>query len=136
MLKLDDNNVELKLYVPLTTHSSSPSFSLRLLHVPLSLFYRPDSRTLTVHMSNVQLSSSLQRGDIVSFSYEKLSKTSLPVDPKIYKIRRDISWTDVIQSSKAQEPNSMLLHHLGEKGEEEGEGKQTKEPYNSFIFVY
>eukprot|EP00026_Physarum_polycephalum_P000368 Phypoly_transcript_00368.p1 GENE.Phypoly_transcript_00368~~Phypoly_transcript_00368.p1 ORF type:complete len:1106 (+),score=136.69 Phypoly_transcript_00368:1680-4997(+) len=65
----------------------------------------PDLRTFSVHLSNVQVSSSLRRGDIVSFSYEKLSRNSLPIDPKIYKIRKDISWSDVLLQSKAQEPN-------------------------------
>lgn len=72
-----------------------------------------DSRTFTVPLSNVQLntSTSLQRGDIVSFSFEKLSRTSLPVDPKIYKVRKDVSWSDVLHSSKplSQVPNSMTL---------------------------
>ena len=38
-------------------------------------------------------------GDIVSFSYESRARTEVPVNPKIYRIRSDISWDNLPRSS-------------------------------------
>jgi hypothetical protein len=41
----------------------------------------------------------LRVGDVVSFSYERNPKTDMPYNPKIVRIRTDLVWEDVIQSS-------------------------------------
>lgn len=47
-----------------------------------------------------------ERGDIVSFAFTNFSRRALPVDPKIYRIRTDLSWEDVIQSHISEPPVS------------------------------
>jgi hypothetical protein len=38
-------------------------------------------------------------GDIVSFSYECHARRDIPVNPKIYRIRTDVSWEEVVCNS-------------------------------------
>jgi hypothetical protein len=38
----------------------------------------------------------LKLGDIVSFSSESLARSELPLNPKIFRIRTDVSWVDVL----------------------------------------
>jgi hypothetical protein len=40
----------------------------------------------------------LQRGDIVTVSYENFSRRAIPVNPKLVRIRKDVSWEEVLQS--------------------------------------
>jgi hypothetical protein len=37
-------------------------------------------------------------GDVVSFSYEGNARREMPVSPKIYRIRTDLSWDDVVHN--------------------------------------
>jgi hypothetical protein len=37
----------------------------------------------------------LKEGDIVTINYESFTQNSVPVNPKIYRVRKDISWGDV-----------------------------------------
>ena len=37
-------------------------------------------------------------GDVVSFSYDAHSRRDIPVNPKIFKVRTDISWEEVVQA--------------------------------------
>jgi len=34
-------------------------------------------------------------GDIVSFSFESRARTEIPLNPKIYRVRMDLSWNDL-----------------------------------------
>jgi len=35
-------------------------------------------------------------GDVVSFKYSKITKTGVPIDPIIYRIRNELKWDDVL----------------------------------------
>lgn len=37
-----------------------------------------------------------KRGDVVTFSYSGFSRSSIPIQPKIFRIREDITWEDVL----------------------------------------
>lgn len=39
-----------------------------------------------------------QSGDIVTFTFQNFSRTSLPVDPKVVRVRSDVAWDDVTYS--------------------------------------
>lgn len=38
----------------------------------------------------------LNKGDIAMFTYDNYSRYSLPVNPKVYRIRTDITWEEII----------------------------------------
>ena len=57
-----------------------------------------------------------KRGDVVSFLYDNYSKKSIPVNPRIYRVRPDLSWEEVLdrfaKSPAHTHPlNSMYIHH-------------------------
>lgn len=41
-------------------------------------------------------------GDIVTFSYDNYSRKEVPVNPKIIRIRSDMSWQDVIKNDASE----------------------------------
>lgn len=49
-----------------------------------------------------------QRGDVVCFTYENYSRNS-PTNPKVVRIRKDISWKEVLSDAAASTPKSQLL---------------------------
>eukprot|EP00026_Physarum_polycephalum_P000635 Phypoly_transcript_00636.p1 GENE.Phypoly_transcript_00636~~Phypoly_transcript_00636.p1 ORF type:complete len:901 (-),score=99.66 Phypoly_transcript_00636:59-2761(-) len=49
----------------------------------------------------------LQEGEIVSFSYQNYSRHAIPVDPKIYRIRSDVSWEDVVRNFSRENQSSL-----------------------------
>lgn len=50
-----------------------------------------------------------KQGDIVSFTYDNYSRTATPLNPKVYRIRSDLSWKHVLRDS-LQEPQSQYLN--------------------------
>jgi hypothetical protein len=52
---------------------------------------------VTVPRENVQVTK-MAIGDVVTFSFENYARRDLPVSPKIYRIRTDVSWDDVVHS--------------------------------------
>ena len=50
-------------------------------------------------------------GDIVSFSYDNASRRLLPVNPKIYKIRTDVSWEDVVSNYNEERRYLTGMNH-------------------------
>ena len=39
-----------------------------------------------------------KKGDVVTFSFETYSRSTVPVRPKIFRIRTDVNWEDVVRS--------------------------------------
>lgn len=60
---------------------------------------RPNGTTIMIPMSDVHVSSTVAVGDVVSFSFENYARRDVPVNPKIYRIRSDLSWLDVVHSA-------------------------------------
>lgn len=46
--------------------------------------------------SHSVLISAPKIGDIVSFSYEIHARRDLPVSPKVYRVRTDVTWEDLV----------------------------------------
>ena len=47
---------------------------------------------------NVHLPALVKEGEVVTFSYEISARRELPVNPIVSKIRRDVTWEDVLKS--------------------------------------
>lgn len=62
---------------------------------------RPTGVTFGVPHESV-IVEKISKGDIVSFSFEGHAKRDIPVNPKIYRIRYDLSWKDVLSSSASE----------------------------------
>lgn len=75
---------------------------------------RPDGDTMEVPNENIYVSSTLSIGDVVSFSFECQARRELPVNPKIYRIRTDLSWEDVVYNSAKEKAffNGIILNLL------------------------
>lgn len=57
---------------------------------------RPDGKSLEVPPQKVMLQDQPKKGDIVSISFDSFSRRALPTNPKIYRIRTDVSWQHVV----------------------------------------
>lgn len=68
----------------------------------LIIFTRPHGATFSVPPENIEVPT-LAVGDVVSFSYENIARRDLPVNPKIYRVRTDLSWQEVVYSSVKEE---------------------------------
>lgn len=80
-----------------------------------SLFLcRPEGTIFTVRRDNFKYGIFPKRGDVISFLYDNYSKKSIPVSPRIYRIRTDLSWEEVIDRylktpAHARPLNSMFV---------------------------
>lgn len=62
-------------------------------------FFRPNGNIFTVPFEDNQVAN-LKMGDVVTFAFENSLRRGVPLNPKIVKLRNDISWQDVIRSYK------------------------------------
>eukprot|EP00026_Physarum_polycephalum_P003118 Phypoly_transcript_03127.p1 GENE.Phypoly_transcript_03127~~Phypoly_transcript_03127.p1 ORF type:complete len:674 (+),score=87.16 Phypoly_transcript_03127:242-2263(+) len=63
----------------------------------------PTGKTFTVPWPDVRIPA-LSLGDIVTFSFEGNVRGEVPAGPKIYRIRTDVLWDDVMQNSSFSNP--------------------------------
>lgn len=70
--------------------------------------YRPSGQSFVVPRHNVHVVPFPSNGDIVSFSFKIDSRKELPVDAEIIRVRRDVSWEDVI-SSHSSDINGIIF---------------------------
>lgn len=87
-----DSSVHLKMYV----HA--------LLYLILKLIYAhysPSGVVFSVPPESVQVRK-LDVGDVVTFSYESNARRDVPIGPKIYRIRTDLSWREVVANTAAE----------------------------------
>jgi hypothetical protein len=61
---------------------------------------RPDVTEMIVPIENIRCSPKV--GEIVTFSYEVGARRSQPSDLKVYRIRKDISWDDVLRNFSSE----------------------------------
>lgn len=61
-------------------------------------FRRPDGITFAVPASDIHTPVPPESGDIVSFSCENHARSEVPVNPKIYRIRQDLTWPEVVRN--------------------------------------
>jgi hypothetical protein len=62
---------------------------------------RPDGQIFEVARENVQEDIRPKKGDIVSFTYDGLSRGGIPVHTTIYRIRTDVSWRELVLEAHA-----------------------------------
>lgn len=48
----------------------------------------------------------LVMGDIVTFAYDNYSSRSLPIYPKIIRVRKDLTWKDVLRENAPSPSNA------------------------------
>jgi hypothetical protein len=58
----------------------------------------PNGTTFAVPTTDVLTPSPPAAGDVVTFSYEGSWRGEVPVGPKIYRLRTDVSWPEVVAS--------------------------------------
>lgn len=54
------------------------------------------------------------KGDVVTFEYEKYSRYSVPINARIVRNRKDVSWEQVVKSDDSQRVgsfNGMMTTH-------------------------
>eukprot|EP00026_Physarum_polycephalum_P002904 Phypoly_transcript_02913.p1 GENE.Phypoly_transcript_02913~~Phypoly_transcript_02913.p1 ORF type:complete len:747 (+),score=87.92 Phypoly_transcript_02913:75-2315(+) len=73
----------------------------------------PEGATFSVPKEEClkQISAVPKKGEIVTFTYENLSRRDAPTNPKLLRIRKDVSWESVVHSS----PQSQLLSEMSTK---------------------
>ena len=75
--------------------------------------------------------ANLQKGDIVTYSYEVHARSEVPVNPTITRIRTDVTWKDVMMSFASEEKflNGMQSHRSDTKTEK----NRLKSNFNLFV---
>jgi hypothetical protein len=58
---------------------------------------------ITVPATDVEVPTPLTGGDVVTFSFEANARRDLPVSPKIYRTRTDVSWEEIVQNYKTDQ---------------------------------
>lgn len=61
----------------------------------------------------------LKKGDVVTFSFDKLSRLSTPINPKIIRSRSDVSWREIIIEHAEGKDERRVREKEGERGGEE-----------------
>jgi hypothetical protein len=80
------------------------------------LLFSPNGKAFEVPSYDISIPTP-KVGDIVSFSSESQARRELPVSPKIYKIRTDVSWADVLLSyfTEQQHLNGTRWEEVGKR---------------------
>lgn len=58
----------------------------------------------------------VKSGDIVTLSYENSSRSLVPINPTITRIRLDMSWRDAVRNYRTTQLNGMRRLNENEKG--------------------
>ena len=70
----------------------------------LIFIFRPNGLTFAVPLrEDIELAF----GDMVTFSYDTYSRREAPVNPKIQRVRTDMSWEDVVNSTGNDHKSGM-----------------------------
>jgi len=59
----------------------------------------PHGQTFNVTAPSILLPSPPPVGAIVSFSFDNAARRDVPVNPKVYRVRRDVAWEEVVQNA-------------------------------------
>ena len=55
------------------------------------------------------MSTMPKKGEVVTFSYENYSRRELPVNPKLLRVRKDVSWEEILADHTLSTPHSQSL---------------------------
>jgi len=70
------------------------------------VFFRPSG--ILFEIENGSEKNTLKDGDIVTIHYDNMTPNAVPVNPKISRVRKDISWMEVKRSHAAQFNGKIL----------------------------
>jgi hypothetical protein len=73
---------------------------------------RPTGKSFLVPSYNVELAEPVKPGDIISFNYETYLSNEVPVNPKIYRIRKDVVWEDILDDATQTQPQPQELNGI------------------------
>ena len=134
-------SIQLQLYVNL--HQSSTFFfffffffSSHFYYLSsslLSFFIRPNGLIFTVPPENIQISTRISVGDVVTFSYENRPQSPLPVNPVIIRLRTDVSWKDILHLHFKEQRHGMKDEKRKNKKREK-EGQHHRKSLLFFFF--
>ena len=127
VIGISHKGVKLKLYEHLFFFLHSLYFHFTFLlppfHAPLLWLFigltfcnRPNGITFLVPKEKVEVSN-ISVGDIVTFSYENNAKRNVPVNPKIFRIRTDLLWKDVVQLFYKEKRHLNGMNNTTREGE-------------------
>ena len=87
------------------------NFICILLHhiIVINFSHRPSGEAFTIPKKSIQSETLPIRGDIVSFTFENY-RNAVPFNPKVVRIRRDISWKEVLHDALVHVPKSQSLN--------------------------
>lgn len=66
---------------------------------------RPDG--LQFNVAAHEVAEVPKRGEVVTFTYDSYSPNEIPVNPKLYRTRTDVSWEDVVMEHTRNEPQAQ-----------------------------
>lgn len=88
-----DSSITIKLYVHI----------LEKIEIVLTPYYeRTNDILASIPHQNIELNVRPHIGDIVTFESDGYSLKGAPVNPKVFRIRTDLSWEDVLLQSAMQ----------------------------------
>jgi hypothetical protein len=67
----------------------------------IKFIFRPDGSLVIIPPENVLIPLP-PIGTIVSFSFETLARRDTPVSPKIFRVRTDLNWDNVISNFRQE----------------------------------
>lgn len=53
-----------------------------------------------------------QTGEVVTFSYDTMARRDIPTSPRIFRIRKDVSWEEVVQNYSREKKTLTGTHSL------------------------
>ena len=83
------------------------SWELRKKRLPIKylIYCSPNGITIEIGVENVAEDLIPTKGNIVTYTYDHLTKAGIPVNPRITRIRTDLFWEDVLRD---YESNSLF----------------------------
>ena len=75
--------------------------------------FRPNNVTFVVSTHNNKTNVKLKKGDVVTFTYDDYSRRDTPFNARIYRVRDDLSWEEVVQRYLRDTPHAQALPLTG-----------------------
>jgi hypothetical protein len=74
--------------------------------------HRPSGITIEVGSENIEESLLPAKGNIVTYDYDHQTKSGIPVNPRVTRLRTDLFWEDVLRdytSSSTHNSGTLLV---------------------------
>ena len=87
-------------------------FFLFSLYVFINLLHRPNKVKFVVDSQGFDLTPRPSPGDVVTFSYQHYTKLLTPVNPRIERVRGDLSWQEIEHNFKSEIMEPQILNGM------------------------